>query len=321
MDRGNCIHLSGGPATQFFLGSQPCVPAAWLAERLLLAGDIESNPGTKTNTKDPFTHTHSTPPLTKYTSSSVQPTQTSPPPLYLAHSPPKTPTSVQDPLTLSAGPHTLDLIQPTRPDSPPHISHHTNFHTTPPPPQQHPSQLFTSTPPPPLTLSHTKTNKRPPKQKTKRYKFLNSTQTAYGLPWRNSSISCAQHSLMSSQYKNQAHLRIQDKTFTNILYQAGKKHIPVGRIRNTDKLLTQPIHNKIAHRNLTSKKQATRSQYTGVKQRDIHSHKHKQDRYLEGIHRKTMRSQTKHKHLLEHNTRSSTQTTTTTGQQLYNIQK
>ena len=28
-----------------FWGSQPCVPAAWLAERLLLAGDIESNPG------------------------------------------------------------------------------------------------------------------------------------------------------------------------------------------------------------------------------------------------------------------------------------
>ena len=28
-----------------FWGSQPCVPVAWLAERLLLAGDIESNPG------------------------------------------------------------------------------------------------------------------------------------------------------------------------------------------------------------------------------------------------------------------------------------
>ena len=44
-----------------------------------------------------------------------------------------------------------------------------------------------------------------------------------------------------------------NKTFTNILYQAGKKHIPVGRIRNTDNLLPQPIRNKIAHRNLTSK--------------------------------------------------------------------
>ena len=31
------------------------------------------------------------------------------------------------------------------------------------------------------------------------------------------------------------------------------KHIPVGRIRNTDKLLPHPIRNKIAHRNLTSK--------------------------------------------------------------------
>ena len=47
-DCANCIHLprlSGGPATQFFLGSQPCVPAAWLAERLLLAGNIDSITG------------------------------------------------------------------------------------------------------------------------------------------------------------------------------------------------------------------------------------------------------------------------------------
>ena len=33
------------PGHPVFLGSQPCVPAAWLAERLLLAGGIESNPG------------------------------------------------------------------------------------------------------------------------------------------------------------------------------------------------------------------------------------------------------------------------------------
>ena len=32
-----------------------------------------------------------------------------------------------------------------------------------------------------------------------------------------------------------------NKTFTNILYQTGKKHIPVGRIRNTDKRLPQLI--------------------------------------------------------------------------------
>ena len=36
-----------------------------------------------------------------------------------------------------------------------------------------------------------------------------------------------------------------NKTFTNILYQAGKKHIPLGRMHNTDKLLPQPIRNKI----------------------------------------------------------------------------
>ena len=44
-----------------------------------------------------------------------------------------------------------------------------------------------------------------------------------------------------------------NKTFTNILYQAGKKHIPVGKIRNTDKLLPQDIRNKIRQRNRTSK--------------------------------------------------------------------
>ena len=42
-----------------------------------------------------------------------------------------------------------------------------------------------------------------------------------------------------------------NKTFTNILYQACKKHIPVGRIRNTEKLLPQPIRNKIAHSHVT----------------------------------------------------------------------
>ena len=40
-----------------------------------------------------------------------------------------------------------------------------------------------------------------------------------------------------------------NKTFTNILYQAGRKHMPVGRISNTDKFLPQPIRNKITHRN------------------------------------------------------------------------
>ena len=61
----NCIHLprlSGGPGRPVFWGSQPCVPAAWLAERLLLAGDIEPNPGPKptlktlTHTLNPHTH-------------------------------------------------------------------------------------------------------------------------------------------------------------------------------------------------------------------------------------------------------------------------
>ena len=48
-DCANCIHLMlplrrpGPPA--FLGGSESCDPAAWLAERHLLAGDIESNPG------------------------------------------------------------------------------------------------------------------------------------------------------------------------------------------------------------------------------------------------------------------------------------
>ena len=64
---------------------------------------------------------------------------------------------------------------------------------------------------------------------------------------------------------------------------------------------------------LDKQKHATRSQYTGAKQRDIHPHKHKQDRHLERTHRKTMGPQKKHKHLLEHYTRTSPQTTTTAG--------
>ena len=38
---------------------------------------------------------------------------------------------------------------------------------------------------------------------------------------------------------------------------------------------------------LDKQKHVTRSQYTGVKQRDLHPHKHKSDRYLEGTHKKT----------------------------------
>ena len=118
------------PGRPVFWGSQPCVPATWLAERLLLAGDIESNPGPKPTLKT-LTHTHTQPPtITKYTNSSIQPPQTRPPPLSLVHPPPKTPTSVQPPKTPTytssppaptLTPYTLDRIQPTRPDSP-HIS-------------------------------------------------------------------------------------------------------------------------------------------------------------------------------------------------------
>ena len=63
--RGWCATVGGGglcklypptpplrrPGHPIFFGSQPCVLAAWLAERLLLAGDIESNPGPKPTLK------------------------------------------------------------------------------------------------------------------------------------------------------------------------------------------------------------------------------------------------------------------------------
>ena len=61
--RGNTVYPPTPPLRRpglpVFWGSQPCVPAAWLAERLLLAGDIESNPGPRPTLKTP-THTHPT---------------------------------------------------------------------------------------------------------------------------------------------------------------------------------------------------------------------------------------------------------------------
>ena len=83
-----------------------------------------------------------------------------------------------------------------------------------------------------------------------------------------------------------------NKTFTNILYQAGKTHTSRKdtQHRHTP---TTPHTQQNSTQKLDKQKHATRSQYTGVKQRDIHPHKHSQDRYLEGTHRKTMGSQTK----------------------------
>ena len=80
--RGTVQLVSTNPASAearppSFFGNQPCVPVAWLAERLLL----ESNPGPKPTLKA-LSHTRTQPPtLTKYTSSSVQPPQTCPTPL------------------------------------------------------------------------------------------------------------------------------------------------------------------------------------------------------------------------------------------------
>ena len=125
----------GGPATQFYS-----------------LRETESNPGPKPTLKT-LSHTRTQPPtLTKYTRSSVQPAQTSPPSLSLAYSPPKHPHLSKTP---TLAPYTLDRIQPTRPVSP-HIF---------------PSHKLPPTAPIPVlhipTPTH-ETNKRPPKQTAKR---------------------------------------------------------------------------------------------------------------------------------------------------------
>ena len=109
-DCANCIHLSrlsGGPATQFFWGSQPCVPAAWLAERLLFAGDIKSNPGPKPTLKT-LSHTRTQPPPPPHSPSTLahqsNPLKPAQPPLSLVYPPPKTPTSIQPPKTPTSSP-------------------------------------------------------------------------------------------------------------------------------------------------------------------------------------------------------------------------
>ena len=107
--------VSGGPATQLFGGSQPCIPAAWLAERLLLAGDIESNPGPKPTLKT-LSHTRSQPPHSPRTLAHqsnplgpAHPTLPSPP-TSIQLPPPKTPTS--SPLAPTLTPYTVVVCLP-----------------------------------------------------------------------------------------------------------------------------------------------------------------------------------------------------------------
>ena len=96
-DCANCIHLIlplRRPGSPGFFGSQSCDPAAWLAERQLLAGHIESNPGPKPTLKTLLHTLTLSPTLTKYTNSPIQPSQSS---LSPAHAPPNSPTSVPPP--------------------------------------------------------------------------------------------------------------------------------------------------------------------------------------------------------------------------------
>ena len=165
------------PGRPFFWGSRPCVPATWLAERLLLAGDIESNPGPRPTLKTPtHTHTQPPPPLTKYTDSLIQPPRACPPPLYIDHPPPKTPTYTSSPPAPTLTPYTLDQIQPVRPDSP-HIS----------PPHKPP---YVPTP----AHSHTHNKQKTPKTKHKEIKILQLN--ANGI---RSTVEELKHLLLTSQ--------------------------------------------------------------------------------------------------------------------------
>ena len=89
-----------------FLGKPAVRPRSMAGGVPTACGRHLVQPRTKTNT-----NTRTQPPtLTKYTSSSVQPPQTFPPPLSLVHPPPKTPLSnPQDPHFLSTSPHTHSL--------------------------------------------------------------------------------------------------------------------------------------------------------------------------------------------------------------------
>ena len=107
---------------------------------------------TKTNTKSPFTHNHSTPTLTKYTNSPVQPLN--PPHPHLSnHQHPPAPSTPPGP---TITPYTRDLIiQPTRTDSLHLFQPHKHPYITQPhslPPHHH-STTHTR------TLSHTKQTK------------------------------------------------------------------------------------------------------------------------------------------------------------------
>ena len=93
-DCGNCFNLImplWRPGPPVFLESQSGDPASWLAERQLLAGYIESNPGPKPTLKTVLHTLTQSPTLNKYTDSPVQPSQSSPPSLSSHNSP----TSVQ----------------------------------------------------------------------------------------------------------------------------------------------------------------------------------------------------------------------------------
>ena len=123
-----------------------------------IAGDIESNPGPKPTLKLFYTHSLNYP--HSLNTLIHQPTHRLTHP-HLYNSPPKTSYTPPAP---TRTPYTLDLIQPTRPDSP-HLSPpHKHPYVT---PQHHPFPLFTS--PSPLHHPHTVTRNKNTSKTKQRY--------------------------------------------------------------------------------------------------------------------------------------------------------
>ena len=206
---------------------------------------------TKTNTKNPFTHTHSTPTLSKYTNLSVQPPQSSPP-----HSPPKSPTSVQPPHPLHQPPHSLptllteyNLHVPTLPT----YFHHTNIHTT-PPNTNHP-------------LSHTKQTKYL-QNKTQRILQLNAIGIRSTVEELKHLIHTTQPDIINIQESNSPPHPGHHKYDTSL---------PSAQTENTNKVaassptLNQTQHSQTTRRHKSSTQKYNFSKYTQTLQGHHHS--------------------------------------------------
>ena len=155
-------HLFRSPGKPFFGEASHATPQHGRQSACSLREAFESNPGPKPTLKT-LLRTRTQPPylpnILIHQSNPLNP----PHPHSQAHSPPKSPTSVQSPQTPSPSspaptltPYTLDLIQPTRLDSPHLLPSHKHPYAA---PQHHPSQIFTSPSLPP-TRAHCHTRNK-----------------------------------------------------------------------------------------------------------------------------------------------------------------